>query len=71
MVLILSIAVVFDISEKLDDFQNGASMHEIIFDYYINFIAFYGNLFMDEENQAPIMGATKKSIKVSIRVKIM
>ena len=45
MVLILSIAVVFDISEKLDDFQNGASMNEIIFDYYINFIAFYGNLF--------------------------
>jgi lipopolysaccharide export system permease protein len=29
----------------LDDFQNGASMNEIIFDYYINFIAFYGNLF--------------------------
>ena len=39
MVLILSIAIVFDISEKLDDFQNGAELHEIIFDYYINFIA--------------------------------
>ncbi|MEL0025636.1 MAG: LptF/LptG family permease, partial [Schleiferiaceae bacterium] len=45
MVLILSIAIVFDISEKLDDFQNGAELHEIIFDYYINFIAFYGNTF--------------------------
>ena len=45
MVLILSIAIVFDISEKLDDFQNGAKLDEIIFDYYINFIAFYGNLF--------------------------
>ena len=33
MVLILSIAIVFDISEKLDDFQNGAELHEIIFDY--------------------------------------
>ena len=45
MVLILAIAIVFDISEKLDDFQNGATLHEIIFDYYLNFIAFYGNLF--------------------------
>lgn len=45
MVLILSIAIVFDISEKLDDFQNGAELHEIIFDYYVNFVAFYGNLF--------------------------
>lgn len=45
MVLILAIAIVFDISEKIDDFQNGATMNEIVFDYYVNFIAFYGNLF--------------------------
>lgn len=45
MVLILAIAIVFDISEKIDDFQNGATLHEIVFDYYVNFIAFYGNLF--------------------------
>lgn len=45
IILILAIAIVFDISEKIDDFQNGASMDEIIFDYYVNFIAFYGNLF--------------------------
>ncbi|MEY2963259.1 MAG: hypothetical protein RL754_520 [Bacteroidota bacterium] len=45
MLLILAIAIVFDISEKLDDFQNGATMQEIVFDYYLNFIAFYGNLF--------------------------
>ena len=45
MILILAIAIVFDISEKIDDFQNGATMNEIVFDYYINFIAFYGNLF--------------------------
>ena len=44
MILILAIAIVFDISEKIDDFQNGATMNEIVFDYYINFIAFYGNL---------------------------
>ena len=45
MILILAIAIVFDISEKIDDFQNGATMNEIVFDYYINFVAFYGNLF--------------------------
>ncbi len=40
------IAVVIDISEKLDDFTtNGASLNEIVFDYYVNFIAYYGNLF--------------------------
>lgn len=44
--LILAIAVVFDISEKIDDFiSKGASTQEIIFNYYLNFVAFYGNLF--------------------------
>ncbi len=44
--LILSIAIVFDISEKIDDFiTRGASYREIIFDYYLNFLVFYGNLF--------------------------
>lgn len=45
MLLILAIAIVFDISEKIDDFQNGATLEEILKDYYINFIAFYGNMF--------------------------
>lgn len=40
------IAVVIDISEKLEDFtKNGAGLDEIVFDYYVNFIAYYGNLF--------------------------
>ncbi|MGB0177417.1 MAG: LptF/LptG family permease, partial [Owenweeksia sp.] len=44
--LILAIAIVFDISEKIEDFiTKGASAKEIIFDYYINFLVFYGNLF--------------------------
>ena len=44
--LILAIAVVFDISEKIDDFlTEGASVEEIIFDYYVNFVAYFGNLF--------------------------
>lgn len=45
-VLLMLIAVVIDISEKLDDFlKNGATTQELIYDYYINFIAYYGNLF--------------------------
>jgi lipopolysaccharide export system permease protein len=44
--LILSIAMVFDFSEKIEDFfLKGATGKEIVFDYYVNFIAFYGNLF--------------------------
>lgn len=44
--LILSIAIVFDISEKIEDFiSEGATAEEIIFDYYLNFIVYYGNLF--------------------------
>lgn len=42
----MAIAVVFDISEKIEDFiTKGASAKEIIFDYYVNFVVFYGNLF--------------------------
>lgn len=44
--LILSIAVVFDINERIDKFMtNNAPLKEIIFDYYLNFIPYYANLF--------------------------
>jgi len=44
--LIVLITIVFDISEKLDDFlEKKAPLHAIIFDYYINFIPFFVNLF--------------------------
>lgn len=44
--LIISIAVVFDINEKIDKFiSNNASLHSIVFDYYLNFIPYYTNLF--------------------------
>jgi len=44
--LILAIAVVFDISEKIDDFiENGATLEKIIFDYYLNFIPYFAVLF--------------------------
>lgn len=46
IVLIISIAVVFDINEKIDKFMsNNASLKAIIFDYYLNFIPYYTNLF--------------------------
>jgi len=44
IVIIMSIAIVFDIQEKFDDFIE-APLKEIIFDYYLNFIPFYVNLF--------------------------
>lgn len=44
--LIISIAVVFDINEKLDKFiSNNAPLQAIIFDYYVNFVPYYTNLF--------------------------
>lgn len=46
IVLIMSIAVVFDLTEKLDDFfENQAPIREIIFDYYLNFIPYFMNMF--------------------------
>ena len=44
--LILSISVVFDINEKIDKFMsNNAPLKAIVFDYYLNFIPYYANLF--------------------------
>jgi len=44
--LIIIIVIVFDISEKVDDFiENEAPLRAIIFDYYFNFIPFFINLF--------------------------
>ena len=46
IVLIMSIAVVFDLTEKLDDFfENQVTVREIIFDYYLNFIPYFMNMF--------------------------
>jgi len=47
IVLIISLAIVIDITEKLDDFLEGdITLYEILFVYYINFIPYYINLFM-------------------------
>ena len=44
--LIIIIAVVFDFSEKIDDFiEKQAPARAIFMDYYLNFIPFFANLF--------------------------
>ena len=44
--LILSIVVIFDLSEKIDDFlESGAKLNVILFDYYLNFLPYFAVLF--------------------------
>lgn len=44
--IIMLFAMVFDISEKLSEFiSNKAPISEILLDYYLNFLLFYGNMF--------------------------
>lgn len=44
--LIISISIVFDISEKIDDFlSKDVALKAIVFDYYLNFIPYFANLF--------------------------
>ncbi len=46
LALIMSLAIVFDISEKMDDFiRHDVSASSIIFDYYLNFVFHYSNVF--------------------------
>jgi len=46
LILIILIVVIFDISEKIDDFiSKQAPLKAIVFDYYVNFIPYFANLF--------------------------
>ena len=46
LLLIIGIVIIFDISEKIDDFSGKhVPLHEIIFDYYINFVPYFINMF--------------------------
>ena len=46
LVLILTIAVVFDFAEKIDNFmEKEAPVRAIIFDYYMNFVPYFATLF--------------------------
>ena len=40
------LSIVFDLAEKLSDFMtNQATVQEVVFQYYVSFILFYGNMF--------------------------
>jgi lipopolysaccharide export system permease protein len=44
--MLICIVIVFDISEKIEDFlRHDVSANEIVFDYYLNFIPYFINLF--------------------------
>ncbi|NLA23599.1 MAG: YjgP/YjgQ family permease [Bacteroidales bacterium] len=44
--LIITIAIVFDLSEKMDDFiDKNAPFKAVVIDYYFNFIPYFANLF--------------------------
>lgn len=46
ILLIICIVIVFDISEKIEDFiSHDVPIEEIVFDYYVNFIPYFVNLF--------------------------
>jgi len=46
LLLIIGIVIIFDISEKIDDFvSKEAPLKAIIFDYYLNFIPYFMNMF--------------------------
>ncbi|MBI3511553.1 MAG: LptF/LptG family permease [Bacteroidetes bacterium] len=46
IILIMFIVIVFDVSEKIEDFlQPGITLHAIVFDYYVNFVPYFVNLF--------------------------
>ena len=46
LLLIIGIVIIFDISEKIDDFvSKEAPLNAIIFDYYVNFVPYLMNMF--------------------------
>lgn len=46
LILIIGIVIIFDISEKIDDFvQRSAPLEAIIKDYYLNWIPYFVNMF--------------------------
>ncbi|MBI9067888.1 MAG: LptF/LptG family permease [Salinivirgaceae bacterium] len=47
LLLIIVIVIIFDVSEKIDDFiEKEAPIKEIVFTYYLNFIPYFANLFL-------------------------
>ena len=46
ILLIISVAIVFDVNDNLPKFtENHAPLRAIVFDYYLNFVPYFANLF--------------------------
>lgn len=46
IILIISLAIVFDVNENLEKFSRfHAPLNAIVFDYYVNFVPYFSNLF--------------------------
>ena len=46
LLLIIFIVIIFDISEKIDDFVDSeAPIRAIAFEYYLNFVPYFVNMF--------------------------
>jgi lipopolysaccharide export system permease protein len=46
LILIIGIVIIFDISEKIDNFvSKEAPLKAIVFDYYVNFVPYFMNMF--------------------------
>ena len=46
LLLIIGIVIIFDISEKIDNFvEKEAPLRAIVFDYYVNFVPYFMNMF--------------------------
>ncbi len=59
--LIISISIVFDISEKIDDFiKNNAPLKAILIDYFLPFIPYFTNLFSALFNFIAVIFFTSK-----------
>lgn len=59
--LIISISIIFDVSEKIDDFiSKNAPLKAILFDYYLNFIPYFTNLFSALFNFIAVIFFTSK-----------
>ncbi|MCQ2336490.1 MAG: LptF/LptG family permease [Paludibacteraceae bacterium] len=61
LLMIIAIAIVIDITEKMDDFYaNGLSFKTVVLEYYINFVPYYVNLFSPLFTFISIMFITSK-----------
>lgn len=59
--LIIGISIIFDISENVDDFiSKNAPLKAIVFEYYLNFIPYFANLFSSLFNFIAVIFFTSK-----------